>query len=139
MDKAWSAGSVHLTELDRMIGRAEGACEWYRQATATRRRCSGSAGRAAATAVGTLPTLTEAAERNLPRCQGRPMGLLLSVALLAASTSATKGVHRRTFGCHERASQPSRIGPFAFWDIRGFEDKLERLAQPFTHPFVRGG
>jgi hypothetical protein len=32
MDKARSPRSVHLRELDRMIGRAERACERYRQA-----------------------------------------------------------------------------------------------------------
>jgi hypothetical protein len=50
--------------------------------------------------------------------------------------SATKDVHSRSFGRHKHASQPSRIRLFAFRDIRGFDYKLECLAQLFTHPFV---
>jgi hypothetical protein len=33
MDKPRSPSSGYITELERMIGRAEGACERYRQAT----------------------------------------------------------------------------------------------------------
>ena len=36
MTHAGSPGSVQLTELERMIGRAERACERYRQAAAER-------------------------------------------------------------------------------------------------------
>ena len=34
MDGDRSPSSMHLAELDRMIGRAEGACERYREASA---------------------------------------------------------------------------------------------------------